>query len=201
MSEAQVHIIDDDAAARESLEFLLSTADLAAVSYDSAATFLEIAAEARGCIVTDVRMPDIDGLELVKRLNVMGVDLPVIVITGHGDVPLAVEAMKAGVTEFIEKPFDADIILGAIARALAKRSDADERRADEAASVRRLAALSPRERQVMEGLLAGKANKVIAYELGISRRTVEIYRAHLMTKTQAKSLAELVRMAMTAGAA
>ena len=201
MSGSQVHVIDDDEAVRESLVFLLSTADLAAAPYESAAAFLEIAADARGCIVTDLRMPDMDGLELVRRLTALGIDIPVIVITGHGDVPLAVDAMRAGVTDFIEKPFDDDTILSAITRALATRSGADAHRADQAASARRLAVLSPRERQVMEGLVAGKANKVIAFDLGISPRTVEIYRAHVMTKTAAKSLSELVRVALTAGAA
>ena len=199
MSAVQVHIIDDDAAVRDALMFLLSTEDLPAMAYEGAAPFLSIAGGAGGCIVTDVRMPDMDGLELVRRLKVMAIDLPVIVITGHADVPLAVEAMKAGVIDFIEKPFDDDAILRAIRRALATRSQTDARGADRTASVRRLAVLSPRERQVMEGLVAGKANKVIAHDLDISPRTVEIYRAHVMTKTGVKSLSELVRVALTAG--
>jgi two-component system response regulator FixJ len=198
MTAIEVHVIDDDEAVRDSLVFLLSTVGLEARAYASAAAFLA-ADDAKGCVVTDVRMPHIDGLELAKRLKAKGVDLPVIVITGHGDVPLAVEAMKAGVADFIEKPFDDDIILGAIRRALAMSSQGDQRRAEQAASVQRLANLSPRERQVMEGLVAGKANKVIAYDLGISPRTVEIYRAHVMTKTGAASLSELVRIAMSAG--
>jgi two-component system response regulator FixJ len=199
MSEARVHIIDDDAAVRESLVFLLSTSGQPAVAYDTAAAFLSVADEARGCIVTDVRMPEIDGLELVRRLNAMGLELPVIVITGHADVPMAVEAMKSGVHDFIEKPFDETTMLHAITRALERQSNRDGRHADQVAAEARLAALSPRERQVMQGLVAGKANKVIAHDLGISPRTVEIYRAHVMSKTGAASLSELVRIALAAG--
>jgi two-component system response regulator FixJ len=199
MSVAQVHVIDDDSAVRDSLVFLLDSADLPAVSYDGAAAFLRVAGEARGCVITDVRMPDMDGLELTRRLKALGVDLPIIVMTGHADVPMAVEAMKSGVADFIEKPFDDDMLLSAVKRALASRSEFESRRSEQSVAVRALASLSPRERQVMEGLVAGKANKVIAYDLAISPRTVEIYRAHVMTKTGAKSLSELVRMALTAG--
>ncbi len=199
MTATLVHVIDDDDAVRDSLLFLLSTVGFEGVGYSEASTFLNVAAGARGCIVTDVRMPDIDGLELVRRLRTIGVDLPIVVITGHADVPLAVEAMKAGVADFIEKPFDDETILGAVRRALSARSVADERLAHKAAAAGLLAGLSPREREVMEGLVAGKANKVIAKDLGISPRTVEIYRAHVMSKTGAKSLSELVRMALTAG--
>jgi len=201
MSPVQVHVIDDDAAVREALVFLLSTEDLDARAYDGAAAFLAVAGNARGCIVTDVRMPDMDGLELNRRLKAMDVDLPVIMITGHADVPLAVEAMKAGITDFIEKPFDDDTILNAIRNALAAPPPRGAQSAEKAMAIERLSVLSPRERQVMEGLVDGKANKVIAYELDISPRTVEIYRAHVMTKTGVKSLSELVRLAMTAGAA
>jgi two-component system response regulator FixJ len=199
MSEALVHIIDDDSAVRDSLVFLLSTTGQPAIAYDSAMAFLSVAGEARGCVITDVRMPEIDGLELVRRLEGMGVDLPVIVITGHADVAMAVEAMKSGVLDFIEKPFDEDAMLQAIARALERQSNRDGRHAEQAAAEARLAALSPRERQVMLGLVAGKANKVIAHDLGISPRTVEIYRAHVMSKTGVASLSELVRIALTAG--
>ncbi len=199
MSAAQVHVIDDDSAVRDSLVFLLDCADLPAASYDGAAAFLRVAGDARGCVVTDVRMPDMDGLELTRRLRALGVDLPIIVMTGHADVPMAVEAMKSGVTDFIEKPFDDDMLLSAVKRALASRSELEARRSEQSAAARALASLSPRERQVMEGLVAGKANKVIAYDLAISPRTVEIYRAHVMTKTGARSLSELVRMALTAG--
>ena len=201
MPEAKAHVIDDDDDARESLAFLLSTADVPTETYASARAFLEVAAEAAGVVVTDVRMPEMDGLELVRRLKAQGVALPVIVMTGHGDVPLAVEAMKAGVIDFIEKPYDDETMLGAIRQALT-RGDESQAQSDERAElVRRIESLSPRERQVLEGLVAGKANKVIAYDLDISPRTVEIYRAHVMTKMQAQSLSELVRMALVAGIA
>jgi two-component system response regulator FixJ len=143
-------------------------------------------------------MPEMDGLELVRRLNEMCLALPVIVMTGHGDVPLAVQAMKAGVVDFIEKPYDDETMLAAIRSALEQR-DADAARAEEKTAIlQRIEALSPRERQVLQGLVAGKANKVIAYDLDISPRTVEIYRAHLMTKMSARSLSELVRMSLLA---
>jgi two-component system response regulator FixJ len=199
MSEAKVHVIDDDPDARESLAFLLSTADVAAATYDSAADFLAVAREARGCVVTDLRMPEIDGMELVRRLGELGAKLPIIVITGHGDVPLAVEAMKAGVRDFIEKPFSDETILGAIAGAMAQSYVGDERGAERAEYLSRIESLTARERQVLDGLVAGKANKVIARDLDISPRTVEIYRANVMLKMQADSLSALVRMAMTAG--
>jgi two-component system response regulator FixJ len=195
------HVIDDDAAARESLAFLLSTADIAVETYASAAAFLAVADAAMGVVVTDVRMPEMDGLQLVRRLKEKGVALPVIVMTGHGDVPLAVEAMKEGVIDFIEKPFDDEIMLSAIRAALSRRGDAAARADERADFLRRIDSLSPRERQVLDGLVAGKANKVIAYDLDISPRTVEIYRAHVMTKMQAQSLSELVRMALVAGVA
>jgi two-component system response regulator FixJ len=199
--EPKAHVIDDDDDARASLAFLLSTADLPAETYPSAQAFLAVAANAAGVVVTDVRMPEMDGMELVRRLAELGVRLPVIVMTGHADVPLAVAAMKAGVVDFIEKPYDGEAMLAAIRQALARHGETkahDEERTD---FVRRIEGLSPRERQVLDGLVAGKPNKVIAYDLDISPRTVEIYRAHVMTKMQAQSLSELVRMALVAGAA
>lgn len=199
MSEPKAHVIDDDEDARESLAFLLSTADVPTETYPSARAFLAVAAQVQGVVVTDVRMPEMDGLELVRRLNEMCLALPVIVMTGHGDVPLAVQAMKAGVIDFIEKPYDDETMLSAIRSALAQR-DVDAARAEERTAIlQRIEALSPRERQVLQGLVAGKPNKVIAYELDISPRTVEIYRAHLMTKMSARSLSELVRMSLLAG--
>jgi two-component system response regulator FixJ len=195
------HVIDDDAAARESLAFLLSTADIAVETYASAAAFLAVADAAMGVVVTDVRMPEMDGLQLVRRLKEKGVALPVIVMTGHGDVPLAVEAMKEGVIDFIEKPFDDETMLGAIRSALSRHGDSRARDAERAEFLKRIEGLSPRERQVLDGLVAGKANKVIAYDLDISPRTVEIYRAHVMSKTGAQSLSELVRMALVSGVA
>ncbi len=196
MSELKAHIIDDDDAARDALGFLLSTADVAFESYASALAFLDAARTAKGCVVTDIRMPDMDGLQLVKRLKEIGVTLPVIVMTGHGDVPLAVEAMKAGVIDFFEKPFDDEALLGAVRRAMAESGQGEARETEKAEIAARIATLSGREREVLDGLIAGKANKVIAYDLEISPRTVEIYRANLMTKMHANSLSELVRMAM-----
>ncbi len=201
MPDAKAHVIDDDDDARESLAFLLSTADVPTETYPSARAFLEVAEEVAGVVVTDVRMPEIDGLELVRRLKAQGVTLPVIVMTGHGDVPLAVEAMKAGVIDFIEKPYDDETMLGAIRAAMSRRDESQTRSDERAELGRRIESLSPRERQVLDGLVAGKANKVIAYDLDISPRTVEIYRAHVMTKMQAQSLSELVRMALLAGIA
>ena len=199
--ELKAHVIDDDDDARESLSFLLSTADVAVETYAGALEFLAVAEFARGVVVTDVRMPQMDGIELVRRLVAQGVSLPVIVMTGHGDVPLAVEAMKAGVVDFIEKPYDDETMLSAIRAALQRSGEGDAREAERAEFMRRIESLSTRERQVMEGLVAGKANKVIAYDLDISPRTVEIYRAHVMTKMQARSLSDLIRAALVAGLA
>src|SRR5262245_13214192 len=196
-----VHVIDDDDSARESLSFLLSTANLRVRTYDSAKEFLDaIPGIEGGCVITDVWMPDIDGLELVRTLQSLNADLPIIVITGHGDVPLAVEAMKAGAVDFIEKPYDGEILLGAVRSALATQRTDAKRDGERAEIQARLAALSPRERQVLDGLIAGQQNKTIAHDLGISARTVEIYRANVMTKMQAASLSQLVRMALIAAA-
>jgi len=199
-TEPVVHVIDDDAAVRDSLVFLLESADLKVVAYESAIAFLAaLPGIAHGCIVTDVRMPVMNGVELVRRLKELGVSDPIIVITGHADVPLAVEAMKAGVTDFIEKPFDDDALLDAIRAALARAGTGARHGEEHARILDRLASLSAREREVLDGLVIGKANKIIAYELGISSRTVEVYRANVMTKMHAHSLSELVRMALQAG--
>jgi two-component system response regulator FixJ len=195
--EALIHVIDDDAAMRESLSFLLDSAGFEALTYDSAATFLEAALGLTGgCIVTDVRMPGMNGLEMTLKLKAMGVGLPIVMITGHGDVPMAVESMKAGVADFLEKPFDDEALLRAIRAAIAKVDSPSP-----PGSPTPFDTLSPRERDVLAGMIEGKANKVIAFDLGISPRTVEVYRANVMSKTGAHSLAELVRMAMTAGIA
>jgi two-component system response regulator FixJ len=195
-----VHVIDDDDAARDSLAFLLRTAEVDVRTYASATEFLAAAPTLRGgCIVTDVRMPQMDGLELLRRLRALDLTLPVIVMTGHGDIPLAVEAMKAGAVDFFEKPFGDDAMLAAVHRALGRRREESAREAERDAVKERLASLTARERQVLEGLVAGKANKNIAFDLGISARTVEIYRANVMTKMDASSLSELVRMALSAG--
>ena len=196
-----VHVIDDDAGVRQSLLFLLSTAGLAVRVHESAAAFLKVLENAQdGCVVTDVRMPGIDGIELQRRLKAANNTMPVIVITGHGDIALAVEAMKAGALDFIEKPFDEEVLLGAIKLALTRRSGERQRSAAAEETRTRIKSLSERERQVLDGLVAGKPNKIIAHDLGISARTVEIYRANVMTKMQADSLSNLVRMSLLAGA-
>lgn len=198
--EPIIYVIDDDDAVRESLEFLLKTAGIAVRGFDSAKAFLEVLPQLRsGCIVTDVRMPDVTGIDLLRKVKEMKIDLPVIVITGHGDISLAVEAMKIGAVDFLEKPFDDDQLLASVRSALDKEANASKHKADLADVHDKLAALSNRERQVLEGLVAGSANKNIAFDLGISPRTVEIYRANLMTKMAANSLSDLVRMAMMAG--
>lgn len=195
MSDAVVHVVDDDESARESLAFLLESADFQVLTYASAPEFLGALSTAPdGCVITDVRMPEMTGLELVRRLAADGCRMPVVMITGHGDIPMAVEAMRAGVVDFVEKPFSDARILAALARAAAVKPAA----VDEATPVRqRLETLSERERQVLDGVVAGHPNKVIARDLGISPRTVEIYRAKLMTKMQADNLAALVRMTLS----
>lgn len=197
MSSQVVHVIDDDVDVRQSLAFLLSTAGLAVRVHDSATTFLQLLHDIQdGCVVTDIRMPGMDGLQLQKRLAELRPRLPVIVMTGHGDVPLAVQAMKAGAVDFIEKPFDDEVLLAAIRSALARHARDTEHESRVAAITARLALLSEREREVLKGLVDGKPNKVIAYDLGISARTVEVYRANVMTKMQADSLSALVRMVL-----
>lgn len=198
-NEAVVHVIDDDEAIRESLAFLLESAQIDVRTYESANAFLAGLPREHGCVVTDIRMPGVSGIDLLRQLKTMGVALPVIVITGHADVPLAVEAMKSGAIDFIEKPFDDEAFLSTIRSAL-RQHEKDARREAELSEIHnRLAALSGRERQVLEGLVAGYPNKTIAFDLGISARTVEIYRANVMTKMQATSLSDLVRMALVAG--
>lgn len=192
-----VHVVDDDPAVRDSLSFLLDSADVGARTYESALAFLEHTGELEpGCIITDVRMPGMNGLELVQELRARGVRMPVIVLTGHADVALAVEAMKAGVVDFIEKPFNDEVLLGAVRSALAREEDSVGRQAQRAEIEARYAQLSPRERDVFEAVVAGDSNKSAAQKLGISPRTVEIYRAHVMEKMGAKTLSDLVRMAL-----
>jgi len=195
-----VHVIDDDEALRESLTFLLRTANIGVKSFASAAAFLDTLPDASlSCVITDVRMPDMSGIDLLRRLKELKIVTPVIVITGHGDVALAVEAMKIGAVDFLEKPFDDEVLLGSVEGALRQHGGQVRRENERAEIEARLAALSPRERDVLDGLVAGRANKQIAFDLGISPRTVEIYRANLMNKMQAGSLSELVRMALVAG--
>ncbi|MGN6573572.1 MAG: response regulator FixJ [Pseudolabrys sp.] len=199
-TEATIYVIDDDEAVRQSLEFLLKTAGIPVRGFESAQAFLDVLSTVEhGCIITDVRMPEITGIDLLKKVKQVRPELPVIVITGHGDISLAVEAMKIGAVDFLEKPFDDDHLLGAVKSALDREADLARRKAEVGDIQDKLAVLSNRERQVLDGLVAGNANKTIAFDLGISPRTVEIYRANLMTKMAANSLSDLVRMAMVAG--
>jgi len=199
MSEAVVHVVDDDESARESLAFLLEAADFEVVSHASPLALLDaLPLNGAGCVITDMRMPDMTGLELVRELNARGSRVPIIMITGHGDIPLAVEAMRAGVASFIEKPVGESRMLDALNRALETAPPPAAEVSDETTLVRqRLETLSERERQVLDGVVDGQPNKVIARELGISPRTVEIYRAKLMAKMQADNLAALVRMTLS----
>ena len=196
----KVFVIDDDEAMRDSLEFLLGAADFDVMLFESARHFLDaLPGLDFGCVVSDVRMPGIDGIQLLKRLKADRSTLPVLVMTGHGDVPLAVEAMKLGAVDFLEKPFEDDRLIGMIDIALKQALSGVQSEAVALDIAARVASLSPRERQVMEGLIAGLSNKLIAREYDISPRTIEVYRANVMTKMQAGSLSELVRLAMRAG--
>lgn len=197
--EPIIYVIDDDDAVRQSLEFLLKTAGMTVRGFEHAKAFLDILPQVgHGCVITDVRMPGMSGIDLLSRLQDTNPKLPVIVITGHGDISLAVEAMKIGAIDFLEKPFDDDHLIAAVRAALNRDAGVVKRKAELGEITEKLAALSNRERQVLDGLVAGKANKSIAFDLGISPRTVEIYRANVMTKMAANSLSDLVRMAMLA---
>ncbi len=193
-----VHVVDDDIDVRKSLGFLLATADFAVRLHESATAFLATpTVNLEGCIITDVRMPGIDGIEFVRQLRTRGHTLPVIVMTGHADVALAVQAMKGGAADFIEKPFDDEILIGAIRSALDRGKQTGTATHPQTANILdRLSSLSERERQVLDSLVSGLPNKTIAYDLGISPRTVEIHRANVMNKMAASSLSHLVRMAL-----
>ena len=196
-SDTVVHIVDDEEAVRNSLAFLLTSAGFAVRVHQSATDFLAVAPNVtNGCLITDLRMPDIDGLELLRRLKAADAMLPAIMVTGHGDIQMAVEAMKNGAIDFIEKPFSDDVLIDSITRAVERAAEQTRSAAATEQVKQRIATLSDRERQVLRGVVAGQPNKVIANELGISPRTVEVYRAGLMAKMQARSLPELVRMAM-----
>jgi two-component system, LuxR family, response regulator FixJ len=199
-SDRLVYLVDDDDAIRRSASFMLKTSGYKVETYVSGVAFLKEARHAdAGCVLLDVRMPEMDGLEVQKELKARGIDLPVIVMTGHGDVSVAVEAMKAGAVDFIEKPFEKAVLLAALDDGFG-RIELSGRRAERAelAAVR-LQALTPRERDVLRGLVDGLPNKTIGYDLGISPRTVEIHRAHLMTKLGVRSLSEALRIAFAAG--
>ena len=196
----KVYVIDDDPAMRDSLDFLLGSAGFSVHVFDSAQVFLdELAKLDPGCVVTDVRMPGINGMELLRRINSGPRKLPVIIMTGHGDVRLAVEAMKLGALDFLEKPFEDDRLIGMIETALSEQQNGSKSEAASADMAARVASLTQRERQVMQGLVTGQSNKTIAREYDISPRTVEVYRANVMTKMQAGNLSELVRFAIRAG--
>lgn len=202
ISDYVVHIVDDEEPVRKSLAFLLTMAGFTARVHESATSFLAAAPGMdRGCLVTDLKMPDMSGVDLLTRLGAAKALMPTIVITGHGDVPMAVAAMKAGALDFIEKPFEDEILIGAIKRAAERIVGAPSAQDDATAVQLRLDQLTERERQVLSAVVAGRPNKAIAFDLDISPRTVEVHRANVMAKMQAKSLPELVRMTLAAGVA
>jgi two-component system, LuxR family, response regulator FixJ len=199
-ADQSIYVVDDDEAVRDSLSLLLEARGYTVRSFAAALQFLAAAPTLRpGCLIADIRMPEMDGLELQQRLIARAFQFPLIVITGHGDVPLAVRAMKAGAVDFIEKPFAAETILNSAAAALARLAEPQAHAPLAAVAAARLALLTPREREVLQGLLAGLPNKSIAYDLAISPRTVEIHRARVMDKMGARSLSELICMSLAAG--
>jgi two-component system response regulator FixJ len=202
MAEAPILIVDDDPAVRDSLRALLECSGFAVREHDSAKAVLSDPALGGAlCLIADIRMPEMDGLQLQEELNRRKSGLPVIMVTGHGDVPLAVRAMKAGSIDFLEKPFDEELLLAAVRRAKLAADQARIQGETGQTAARLIAQLTPRELDVLKHLVAGRSNKAIAYELSISPRTVEIHRAHLMDKMQARSLSDLIRTALAAGVA
>jgi len=196
----RVYVIDDDEAMRDSLNFLLDSANYKVTLFETALAFLDALPSLEfGCVVSDVRMPGLDGIELLKRMKAGNSTFPILIMTGHGDVPLAVEAMKLGAVDFLEKPFEDDRLVAMIETAIHRAEPAAKNEALTQEIAARIATLSPRERQVMDGLIAGLSNKLIARDYDISPRTIEVYRANVMTKMHANSLSELVRLAMRAG--
>lgn len=199
-TKGMIYVIDDDDAMRDSLNFLLDSSGYSVTLFDDARRFMDaLPGLAFGCVVSDVRMPGIDGIELLKRMKAQHSPFPILIMTGHGDVPLAVEAMKLGAVDFLEKPFEDDRLIAMIETAIRQAEPVAKSEAIAQDVAARVASLSPRERQVMEGLVAGLSNKLIARDYDISPRTIEVYRANVMTKMQAGSLSELVRLAMRAG--
>lgn len=200
IGEYIVHIVDDEEPVRKSLAFMLTIEGFVVRLHESATAFLSAAPNLRDCVlITDLRMPDMSGVDLLRQLNDLSKTIPSIVITGHGDVPMAVEAMKAGAIDFIEKPFQDEVLIDAIKRAAGEIEEKPDGNVDVGAIRDRFELLTEREKQVLEGVVAGLANKSIAYDLDISPRTVEVHRASVMAKMQAKSLPELVRMTLAAG--
>jgi two-component system, LuxR family, response regulator FixJ len=196
----KVYVIDDDEAMRDSLNFLLDSANFNVTLFETALRFLDVLPGLEfGCVVSDVRMPGLDGIELLKRMKAGRSPFPIVIMTGHGDIPLAVEALKLGAVDFLEKPFEDDRLVGMIEVAIRQAETVVKNEAVAHDIAARIASLSPRERQVMDGLIAGLSNKLIARHYDISPRTIEVYRANVMTKMQANSLSELVRLAMRAG--
>jgi two-component system, LuxR family, response regulator FixJ len=198
MNDEYIFVVDDDADIRDSMQLLLEVAGFKVRNYTSARQFLDEDSPKNGCLVADIRMPDMSGLELQEEVARRRLDLPVIIMTGHGDVPLAVRALKAGAVDFLEKPFDDEKMLSSVRRALEIGSRVRSRNAEHVAAKNLLASLTPRERGVLYKLVQGRSNKVVAYELGISPRTVEIHRAHIMGKMEASSLSDLVRVVLAA---
>jgi two-component system response regulator FixJ len=195
-----IHLVDDEAAIRRSASFMLKVSGFEVVSYASGGEFLSAAGSATpGCVLLDIRMPGIDGLGVQRAMNERGIALPVIMLTGHGDVTLAVRAMKAGAVDFIEKPFEKSALLDAIAKGFDRLDKADRLGLSAADAIVRLATLTGRERDTLEGLVRGHPNKTIGHDLGISPRTVEIHRANLMNKLSVVSLSELLQIAFAAG--
>jgi two-component system response regulator FixJ len=201
-ADRTVFVVDDDAAALDSLVMLLRSDGLNPSGFSSAANFLEaLTPESRGCVISDVRMPGMDGVQLLKTLKAMGSILPVIVITGHADVTVAVQAMKAGAAEFVQKPYESELILRMVRSCLEDHDDAVDANAKRTRVLRRIESLTARERQVLDLIMEGASNKAVAANLSISPRTVEIYRANVMSKMRADSLSELIRMTLSSGAA
>ncbi|SFK04224.1 response regulator transcription factor [Caulobacter sp. UNC279MFTsu5.1] len=195
-----IHIVDDEEAIRRSAGFMLKTSGYAVSTYASGDAFLQAAKDAEpGCVLLDVRMPGMDGLEVQKIMAERGIAMPVVVLTGHGDVTVAVRAMKGGAVDFIEKPFEKAVLLTAIVAAFERLDDVEARAARASDAAVAIAALTSREQDVLKGMAQGLPNKTIAFDLGISPRTVEVHRANVMAKLQVKSLSEALRIAFAAG--